>query len=152
MNDLIIAIITQSLTFLPLAFGISISYHLLRATDMTLDGSFVMGAAVFARLLAEGVSPSFAAIAALTCGGLAGILTACIQRDGRVDPLLAGVLATFILSSLNLVIMGKPNISLLMQRTLVSPAFAKSELMGWLSVALYALLLCAIVFFLLRLL
>ncbi len=150
MTDFLFSVLTQSLTFLPLAFGISISYHLLRATDMTLDGSFVIGAAVFARLVTLGVSPFYAALAALFCGALAGMLAASIQRGGRVDPLLAGVLATFILSSLNLIIMNKPNISLLSTTTLVSSAFANSELLGWGLVSLYTLSLCIIVFILLR--
>ena len=47
MISLLIATLTQSLTLIPLALGISLSYTLLRATDMTIDGSFVLGAAVF---------------------------------------------------------------------------------------------------------
>src|ERR1700722_17639226 len=113
------AAVTQSLTFLPLALGITISYRLLRATDMTLDGSFVVGAAVFARLLTLGFSPLFACVIALMSGSMAGIMVSLIQKGGRVDPLLAGVLATFILTSANLIIMGRPNINLLSQHTLV---------------------------------
>lgn len=142
MSDFILSILTQSLTFLPLALGISISYHILRATDMTIDGSFVVGAGVFARLLTLGISPLPAAGAALVCGAFAGMLAAAIQRGGQVDPLLAGVLATFILSSINLSIMGKPNISLLSQTTLVSSAFDQSELLGWLLVGVYAFAIC----------
>ena len=145
-----LSILTQAITFLPLAFGISISYHILRATDMTMDGSFVIGAAVFARLVTLGFSPAAAAAAALTCGALCGMLSASIQRGGRVDSLLAGVLATFILSSVNLIIMGRPNISLLTQSTLVSSAFAASELTGWMLTGAYAIFICALVFFILR--
>lgn len=150
MSNILFSMLTQSLTFLPLALAISISYHILRATDMTIDGSFVIGAAVFARLITLGVSPAFAAAASLSCGALAGILAACIQRGGRVDPLLAGVLATFILSSVNLIIMGKPNINLLEKHTLVSLAFEKSEWTGWSLVAIYVVALCLSVFILLK--
>lgn len=142
MLDFMSAVITQSLTFLPLALGISISYHILRATDMTIDGSFVLGAAIFARLVTLGFSPAIACCIAIAGGGAAGMMVAMIQRGGRVDPLLAGVLATFILSSLNLCLMGKPNISLLYQTTLVSFAFAKSELLGWLLTSVYTALFC----------
>lgn len=144
MITFILAVVEQSLTFLPLALGISISYHLLRATDMTIDGSFVLGAAVFARLLTLGLAPCAAAVAALCAGAFAGALTAVIQRRGKVDPLLAGVLATFILSSVNLLIMGKPNINLLFQTTLIFSAFSQNELIGWLLVAVYTSLICAI--------
>ncbi len=150
MFDLIAITITQAIPFLLLALGISISYNVLRATDMTIDGSFVLGAAVFAKLVTLGMLPYFAATAALCCGALAGAMVATIQRGGRVDSLLAGVLATFILSSINLVIMGKPNINLLSQTTLLSSAFAQNELLGWLETASYTLLLCSIVYVVMR--
>jgi putative ABC transport system permease protein len=144
MSSLITAVITQSLTFLPLALGISVSYTLLRATDMTLDGSFVLGAGVFARLVTLGVSPPIAGICALLAGSLAGVMVSLIQKGGRVDPLLAGVLATFILTSANLLVMGRPNINLLSQHTLLSSAFAKSDTDGWILVATYCFILCLI--------
>ena len=143
MSSLIFAIVTQAVTFLPLALAISISYTILRATDMTLDGSFVLGAAVFARLVTGGFSPSLAFFAALCAGALAGIMVSLIQRGGKVDPLLAGILATFILASGNLVLMGRPNINLLSKTTLVSDAFAKNENYGWFVVACFSLVLCA---------
>lgn len=142
MLDLLFAVLTQSLTFLPLALGICISYSLLKATDMTLDGSFVLGAAVFAHFISLGVSPPLAGLAALLAGSSAGIMVSLIQRGGRVDPLLAGVLATFILTSANLIIMGRPNINLLSQHTLVSDAFAKSDLYGWMVIAAYCSVIC----------
>src|SRR3990167_2428877 len=150
MFDFIFSILTQSITFLPLALGISVSYHLMRATDMTLDGSFVLGAAVFAYFVTQGYSPFIAAPLALLVSALGGILTAFIQRGGRVDPLLAGVLATFILSSLNLIIMGKPNINLLSQPSLIAFAFEKSEVLGCLVTAAYTTLLCGMAYCLMR--
>jgi putative tryptophan/tyrosine transport system permease protein len=150
MSHVFYAVFTQSLTFLPLAVGITISYRLLRATDMTLDGSFVLGAAVFARLVTLGVSPIFAGILALFAGSLAGVMVSLIQKGGRVDPLLAGVLATFILTSGNLIIMGRPNINLLSAPTLLSGAFAKSDLSGWLVVAAYCFGFCVLSYLLIR--
>jgi len=147
---LVIAVITQSLTFLPLALAISVSYTLLRATDMTLDGSFVLGAAVFARLVTLGIAPPYAAIFALFAGSCAGMMVSLIQRGGRVDPLLAGVLATFILTSGNLVLMGRPNISLLSEATLLSAAFAKGNFAGWSLVAIYCFAICLLSCVLLR--
>jgi putative ABC transport system permease protein len=144
MNSLFISILTQTLTFIPLAFGIGISYTILRATDMTLEVSFVLGAAVFARLTSLGFSPAFAAITALCFGFGAGIIVALIQRGGKVDPLLAGILASFLLTSGNLILMGRPNISLLSQTTLLSGAFAHSDFYGWLLTALYSFVLCGL--------
>jgi putative ABC transport system permease protein len=150
MLTLLFAVITQALTFLPLAVGISISFTILRATDMTLDGSFVLGAAIFARLVTLGFSPSIAAVGALMAGLLAGSMTALIQRNGKVDPLLAGILASFILMSGNLIIMGRPNINLLTQPTLVSHAFSVSESTGWITVAAYSLMFCGAIFILMK--
>lgn len=150
MTGILISILTQSLLFLPLAFAISTSYHILRATDMTIDGSFVIGAAIFARMVTLGISPVVAAFAALAGGALAGMLSATIQRGGRVDPLLAGVLATFILSSVNLIIMGKPNISLLEQTTLVSFAFEKAEIIGWILIGFFSAIICGSAYFILK--
>jgi putative ABC transport system permease protein len=142
--DLILSVITQMLPFLPLAIGIGISYSLLKATDMTLDGSFVLGAVIFARLITLGISPILAGLAALLAGACAGLMVALIQRGGKVDPLLAGILASFILISGNLILMGRPNISLLSQTTLLSSAFSNSDLLGWLVVAFYTFILCTL--------
>lgn len=150
MMQLLFSILTNALPFLPFAFAVVISFSVLRATDMTLDGSFVLGAGIFARLLTLGISPYMAAIAAIMAGMVAGILVAFIQRGGRVDPLLAGVLATFILASASLILMGRPNISLLSMPTLVSAAFAASEAYGWMVVAIYSLFIIAGVILLLR--
>ncbi len=136
MIGLLLATLTQSLTLIPLALGINLSYTLLRATDMTIDGSFVLGAGVFAQLSTMGISPFIAFLVALTCGALAGTFTAFLQNGGKVDPLLAGILTSFILYSVNMAIMGRPNINLLNTPTLFSTAFAHSTTLGWFSVAL----------------
>lgn len=144
MSGFIFSVITQSLTFLPLALAITISFWILRATDMTLDGSFVLGAGVFAKLITLGFSPVIAAFAAIIAGALAGVMVSLMQRGGKLDPLLAGVLASFILVSVNLILMGRPNISLLSQPTLVSNAFANSTTLGWLLVGTYTTIVCFI--------
>jgi putative tryptophan/tyrosine transport system permease protein len=110
--DIIITALSQSLLFLPLALGIYISYVILRATDLTVDGSFVLGAAIFARLFTTGVSFSLAFLAAGVGGALAGIGVSLIQYKGRINSLLAGILALFMLYSINFDVMGRPNISL----------------------------------------
>lgn len=148
--DLLLNTLTQSITFLPLALGISISYTLLRATDMTLDGSFVLGAAVFARLVTLGYSPLLAGLCALLAGSMAGLLVGMIQRGGFVDPLLAGILAAFILTSVNLALMGQPNINLLNSSTLFSSAFKESDLQGWLIVSIYSGIFCLMSLFIIH--
>lgn len=147
---MISAILTESLTFLPLALGISISYNILRATDMTLDASFVLGGGVFAKLVTLGFSPYVALVFAMCAGICAGIMVSFIQRGGKIDPLLAGVLATFILASGNLIIMGRPNINILTSHTLFSDAFGKSDLIGWVLVGFYCLSISCLMILLIR--
>lgn len=142
MTTLISAAINQTNTFLPLALALYISFCILRAIDMTLDGSFVLGAAVFARLVELEFSPIIALLSALECGAIIGIGVSTIQRGQKINSLLAGVLATFILLSGNLIIMGRPNISLLSQPTLLSSAFQHSQLSGHLLIAILSIGLC----------
>jgi putative tryptophan/tyrosine transport system permease protein len=110
--DILFTALSQSVLFLPLALGVYLSYVILRATDLTVDGSFVLGAAIFARLLASGISHPLAFLTAGVGGVLAGLGVSLIQFKGRINSLLAGILALFMLYSINFDVMGKPNISL----------------------------------------
>lgn len=150
MIDLLFNIFTQAIPFLPLALGIYISFNLLNATDMTLDGSFVAGAGVFAHCINVGFSPFIAGFLSIFIGVLAGSMVSSFQRGQRIDALLAGILATFILTGANLLLMGCPNISLLNQVTLLSAAFEKSEVMGYAQSALYSGVICIAVVSLLK--
>ena len=142
--DFIAAIFSQVILFVPFALGVCISYNFLKATDMTLDGSYVLGAGVFAKCIILGIAPVLAFPIALLGGTSAGLLVGLIQRKGQIEPLLAGVLATFILMSVNLVLMGRPNINLLGEHTLVSNAFAVSHFAGFALVSLYVVAFCGI--------
>lgn len=147
---LLFSIFTQVIPFLPLAIGISTSYHLLRATDLSLDGSFVLGAVLFAKLLTLGFPPIIACLVAFLGGAMVGSFVSFVQKGGRVDALLAGVLVVFILSSLNLIILGRPNVNLLGQTTLLSDAFQKGEIYGWGLTLFYCLFFVIFSFILLQ--
>lgn len=110
--DILITALAQSMLFLPLALGIYISYVILRATDLTVDGSFVLGAAIFARLITANIAPGWSLLAAGLGGIIAGLGVSLIQFKGRINSLLAGILALFMLYSINFDVMGRPNISL----------------------------------------
>jgi putative ABC transport system permease protein len=149
MFDLLFVIISQAIPFIPLALAIYISFNLLNATDMTLDGSFVAGAGMFAHCIDLHISPPIAALLAISIGILTGLMVASFQRSQRIDALLAGILATFILTGLNLIMMGRPNISLLNQTTLLSHAFSISEGYGYGVTAIYTGIVCLSVILLL---
>src|SRR3990167_10024863 len=103
----------QTLLFLPLAFGVYLSYDVLMITDLTVEGTFVLGAAIFARLITLGFNQITCVIAGLLGGALIGIGVAFMQRVARINSLIAGILATFMLYSINFGVMNRPNISLL---------------------------------------
>lgn len=139
--DIAITILSQSLLFFPLALGIYVSYAILRATDLTVDGSFVLGAAIFARLLTAGTPVGWAFLAAGMGGLLAGIGVSLIQIKGRINSLLAGILALFMLYSINFDVMGRPNISLLDSITLGKLIGMDSMDGNWLFVGIFVLLI-----------
>lgn len=103
----------QTLIFLPLALGVYLSYDVLMVTDLTVEGTFVLGAAIFARLISLGCNQIFSIIAGLLGGAIMGIFVTIMQRVAKINSLIAGILATFMLYSVNFGVMNRPNISLL---------------------------------------
>lgn len=113
-------ILEQVLLYLPLMLGLMLSFRILRLTDLTVDGSFVLGAATCARLLVAGCPVSMAIACSMLVGGLTGCMVGLLQANQRMNSLMAGILALFILYSVNFQVMGKPNISLLDTPTVFS--------------------------------
>src|SRR3990167_5932720 len=103
----------QTLLFLPLAFGVYLSYDVLMITDLTVEGTFVLGAAIFARLITLGCNQVFSVFAAVMGGVLIGMGVTVMQRVAKINSLIAGILAVFMLYSVNFAVMNRPNISLL---------------------------------------
>ncbi|MEG1448841.1 MAG: ABC transporter permease, partial [Oscillospiraceae bacterium] len=100
------------LVYALLALGLFVSYRVLDVADLTVDGSFTLGAAVCAVLTVSG-HPILALFAAMLAGVLAGCFTAFLQTKLFVQPILAGIISMTALYSVNLRIMGnKPNISI----------------------------------------
>lgn len=100
--------------------GVYISFRTLQFPDLTVDGSFPLGAAVSATLITKGVDPFLATFAAILAGACAGTVTAWLSTHLRMVNLLAGILSMMALYSLNLRIMGRPNIALLGEKTIMS--------------------------------
>src|SRR5271169_2675788 len=102
------------------AMGVYLSFRTLQFPDMTVDGSFPLGAAVAATFITAGVNPYAATFAAVLAGACAGIVTAWLSTHLRMMNLLAGILSMMALYSINLRIMGRPNIALLGEKTILS--------------------------------
>ncbi|NQY43788.1 MAG: ABC transporter permease [Legionellales bacterium] len=109
----------QVIIFLPLVIGIYLSYKILQITDLTVDGTFVLGGAVYARCLSMSIDPIICLFLALLGGFLGGMMVALIQFKDKINSLISSILALFILYSINFQIMGRANISLLNCNTLV---------------------------------
>jgi len=101
-----------------LAAGVYMSFRILDFPDMTVDGSFPMGAGIAAVLIIGGHDPWYATFCAMLGGAAAGLVTACLNVYGRILHLLASILTMTALYSINLRIMGKPNLPMIDQVTI----------------------------------
>ena len=106
------ATIEQSLIFAIMVLGVYISFRILNFPDMTVDGTFPLGAAISAKLLTLGVNPYLTLLVALISGAAAGAITELIHVKLKVKDLLAGILVMTALYSVNLRVMEKSNIPL----------------------------------------
>ncbi len=119
----------QGLAYALVVLGVTISFRLLDFPDLTVDGSFTLGGAVVGIVISSGHSPLFGVFAALIAGSMAGATTGILNTKFGINKILAGILAMSVLYTVNLRIMGRPNIPLLNIRTLLTP-FENSRLPG----------------------
>lgn len=105
------------------AVGVLISFRVLQFPDLTADGSFPLGAGITAILIINGWNPFFAMILAIIGGMMSGFVTAWLNVRWNILNLLASILTMTALYSVNLRIMGRPNISLLNEKTIFSDYF-----------------------------
>lgn len=103
------------------ALGVLISFRILNFPDLTADGSFPLGGAVCAVCLVNGVNPWLATLLGMTAGAMAGMVTAWLHVSLKILQLLASILVMIALYSVNLRIMGAPNIPLLGEPTVFEP-------------------------------
>lgn len=116
--DFVVTIIEQGLIYGILALGVYITYKILDFPDLTVDGSFPLGAAVTAALLTRGISPLLTLAASFLAGALAGVCTGFIHVKGKVRDLLSGIIMMTALWSINLYIAGTSNVPLFSQKTI----------------------------------
>ncbi len=114
-----------------LALGVFITFRILNLPDLTVDGSFAFGMAVSTVLCAQG-HPFLGLGAGLLAGALAGMVTAFLQTACKIHPILAGILTMSGLYTVNITVLGGPNVSLL-------GAVRFYELMGGQAVAVIVL-------------
>ena len=115
---IVMSAVELGLLYTLLTLGLFISYRILDIPDLTVDGSFTLGAAVSVVITMKG-SPELGLLGAAGAGILAGMVTAILQTKLRIQPILAGILTMTGLYSINIMVMGdKSNLSLLGQETI----------------------------------
>ncbi|WP_270167335.1 ABC transporter permease [Paenibacillus sp. SYP-B4298] len=100
-----------------MALGVYITFRILDFPDLTVDGSFTTGGAIAALMISGGSSPWLATLCAFAGGLAAGACTGLLHTKGKINGLLSGILMMIALYSINIRIMGKPNIAILNAET-----------------------------------
>ena len=119
---LLLGALTIGLILAILAFGVYLSFRIFNFPDITADGSITLGAAVTATMLVHGFHPFLATFCGFAAGAIAGALTGILHTRFAINGLLSGILMMTALYSVNLHVMGKSNVPLMSQRTLLSEA------------------------------
>ena len=107
--EIIINAIEQGLLFALVAIGVYITYKILDFPDLSVDGTFPLGAAISAALLVKGVHPWITILVATIGGAIAGSITGFLHVKLKISNLMSGILVMIGLYSINLRIMGKAN-------------------------------------------
>ncbi|KRN27385.1 ABC transporter, permease [Liquorilactobacillus mali] len=145
---MIVSSIGQGLLWAILGVALFLTFRILNFPDMTVEGTFPLGAAVTTATITRGVSPFLACILGFVAGAVAGLLTGLLYTKGKIPILLAGILVMTACLSINLRIMGGSNISLLGKQTIFSnhfleslPKYFDSVFVGLVTVAVITILL-----------
>lgn len=118
--SMIVSSIGQGLLWAVLGVALFLTFRILNFPDMTVEGSFPLGASTAVAMIAHGIDPFIATIAAFLVGTIAGLITGLLYTKGKIPILLSGILVMTATLSINLRIMGSANISLLNQKSIFS--------------------------------
>ena len=112
--------VSQGVLWGIMTLGLYITYKVLDYADLTVDGSFALGGAVSAILIVKGMNPYLTLIFSIVAGMMAGVVTGFLNTKLKIPAILAGILSMIALYSINIRIMGKPNVALLGETTVVT--------------------------------
>lgn len=141
MLDLVLSTVSQGLLWAIMALGVFLTFRVLDIADLSVEGTFPLGAAVAATLIDAGHSVWFSMLIALIAGCIGGTVTALLTTKLKIPALLSGILTMIGLYSVNLMIMGKANVPLLRAETvftLTENLFGVSSVVATLIVGLVA--------------
>ena len=140
--SIIIGVMEEGLIYAIMALGLYITYKILDFPDLSVDGTFPMGAAVTAMLILKGVHPALTLVLSFVAGLLAGCITGLIHVKLKVRDLLSGIIMMTALYSINLRIAGKANLPIFSKETIFENTFLEAAVPE----ALDPYLVCIILF------
>lgn len=135
--------VEQGLVFGIMVIGVYLTFRILDFPDLTVDGSLPLGASLSAVAISHGVNPWLSLLFAIGGGFLAGAVTAILNTKFRIMNLLASILTMIALYSVNIRIMGGPNVALLNTRTVLDDAIALGVPGQYAGIVVFAL--CSVV-------
>ncbi|HEL0562423.1 TPA: ABC transporter permease [Streptococcus equi subsp. zooepidemicus] len=121
--SLILSSLSQGLLWSIMAIGVYLTFRILDIADLTAEGSYPLGAAICATGIVSGVSPLLATFLAFIGGLLAGLVSGLVHTKLKIPALLTGIITLTGLYSVNLKVLGRANVALLRQRTLVTQLY-----------------------------
>lgn len=127
---LVLSVLEQGMIYAIMALGLYITYKILDFPDLTVDGSFPMGAAITCVMISNGVNPLITLPVSFAAGALVGVLTGLIHVKGKVRDLLSGIIMMTALYTVNLRIAGKANLPIYNEETIFNNGFVDSIFVG----------------------
>lgn len=118
--DLILSSLSQGLLWSIMAIGVYLTYRILDIADLTAEGAYPLGAAICATGIVSGLNPLLATFLAFVGGMGAGLVSGLLHTKMKIPALLTGIVTLTGLYSINLKVLGKANVALLRQTTLVT--------------------------------
>lgn len=120
MVDILLSGLSQGLLWSIMAIGVYLTFRILDIADLSAEGSFPMGAAVCALLIVKGINPLLATFGGMLGGMLAGLVAGFLHTKMKIPALLTGIIILTGLYSINLLILGRSNLPLTTETTLVT--------------------------------
>ena len=130
---LVLSVLEQGMIYAIMALGIYITYTILDFPDLTVDGSFPLGAAISAVLITKGVNPILTLLISFLAGVAAGTLTGLIHVKLKVRDLLSGIIMMTALYTVNLMVAGTNNVPLFSKETIFKNEFLSGIFSGGIS-------------------
>lgn len=120
---LLLSVLEQGMIYAIMALGVYITYKILDFPDLTVDGSFPLGAAVTVVLISKGIAPILTLLVCFVIGAFVGMLTGIIHVKLKVRDLLSGIIMMTALYTVNLRIAGKANFPIYNEETIFNNHF-----------------------------